>query len=202
MQERLDGACATIEWRDKFAQVQVTHLEASYSNHNPILVITHIRPRLTIKKKTPHRFEGHSPRLCKHHTGGLGIKCTSWKPNGKVVWKNKKMQICPCRLEPTYLWTLKTTIARKTKKMLEELCLQNRVENLSSIKNLKTEITNIIHQDELFWRQRSRLLCLLAGDKNTKYFTTEIANVDEKIISLECLILKRSGALQMSKLPK
>ena len=57
VQERLDRACAIIEWRDKFAQVQVTHLEASYSDHNPILVTTHIRPQLTLKKKTPHKFE-------------------------------------------------------------------------------------------------------------------------------------------------
>ena len=57
VQEQLDRACATIEWRDKFAQVQVTHLEASYSDHNPILVTTHIRPHPTLKKKIPHRFE-------------------------------------------------------------------------------------------------------------------------------------------------
>ena len=57
VQERLDRACAIIEWRDKFAQVQVTHLEASYSDHNPILVTTHIWPQLTLKKKTPHKFE-------------------------------------------------------------------------------------------------------------------------------------------------
>ena len=57
VQERLDRACATIEWRDKFAQVQVTHLEASYSDHSPILVTTHIWPHTTLRKKIPHRFE-------------------------------------------------------------------------------------------------------------------------------------------------
>ena len=57
VQERLDRACATIEWRDKFAQVQVTHLEASYSDHNPILVTTHIRPHPTLRKKIPHKVE-------------------------------------------------------------------------------------------------------------------------------------------------
>jgi len=118
----------------------------------------------------------------------------------RLFEKNKKMQICPCRLESTYLWTLKTTIARKTKEMVEELCLQNRAENLSSIKDLKAKITNIIHQDVLFWLQRSRSIWLPTGDNNT--FTTEATNVDRKIISPECLILKRGGALQMRKLPK
>ena len=59
---------------------------------------------------------------------------------------------------------------QEKQKMLEELCLHNRAENLSSIKSLKAEITNIIHQDELFWRQRSRSIWLPTGDKNTKYF--------------------------------
>lgn len=59
---------------------------------------------------------------------------------------------------------------QEKQKLLEELCLQNRAQNLRSIKILKAEITSIIHQDELFWRQRSQSIWLPAGDKNTKYF--------------------------------
>ena len=59
---------------------------------------------------------------------------------------------------------------QEKQKILEELCLQNRAENVRTIKSLKAEITNIIHQDDLFWRQRSRSIWLPAGDKNTKYF--------------------------------
>ena len=59
---------------------------------------------------------------------------------------------------------------QEKQKILEELCLQNKAENVRTIKSLKAEITNIIHQDELFWRQRSRSIWLPTGDKNTKYF--------------------------------
>ena len=37
--------------------------------------------------------------------------------------------------------------------LLEELCLQNNADCISSIKELKADISNLIHQDELFWRQ-------------------------------------------------
>ena len=54
--------------------------------------------------------------------------------------------------------------------LLEELCLQNNADCISSIKELKADISNLIHQDELFWRQRSWSIWLPIGDKNTKYF--------------------------------
>ena len=91
---------------------------------------------------------------------------------------------------------------QEKQKMLEELCLQNRAENLSSIKSLKAEITNIIHQDELFWRQRFDQFGYLLETRTQNIFITVLANVEEITISLECLILMRGVALLMSKLPK
>lgn len=39
VQERLNRACAIIEWRKLFPQAIVRHLQASYSDHDPILLI-------------------------------------------------------------------------------------------------------------------------------------------------------------------
>ena len=57
LRERLDRACATVEWRDMFPQVQVRHIHAPYSDHNPILIITHPHRLVNAKKKIPRRFE-------------------------------------------------------------------------------------------------------------------------------------------------
>ena len=65
-------------------------------------------------------------------------------------------------------------------KLLEELCLQNNADYISSIKELKADISNLIHQDELFWRQRSRSIWLPAGDKNTKYFHNRASQCQRK----------------------
>ena len=56
VQERLDKACATTLWRDKFPHSHVAHLQAAYSDHIPIL-ITIQSPRQAKKKKIPQRFE-------------------------------------------------------------------------------------------------------------------------------------------------
>ena len=88
-----------IDWRDKFAQVQVTHLDASYSNHNPILVTTYIWPLFTLKKKIPHRLEERWAT----HPDCENIIQVAWdsivlngSPMAKLFEKNKKMPICSC----------------------------------------------------------------------------------------------------------
>ena len=53
---------------------------------------------------------------------------------------------------------------------LEYLSLQNNANNTQRISTLKSEINTIQHHNELFWRQRSRSIWLLAGDKNAKFF--------------------------------
>ena len=40
VQQRLDQASATLEWREIFPQAQVCHLTASYSDNIPILLTT------------------------------------------------------------------------------------------------------------------------------------------------------------------
>ena len=62
------------------------------------------------------------------------------------------------------------TQLKEKEQRLEELCQLNNADHVNTIKELKGEISTLIHQEELAWRQRSRSIWLPAGDKNTKYF--------------------------------
>ncbi|XP_075663047.1 uncharacterized protein LOC142632551 [Castanea sativa] len=42
--------------------------------------------------------------------------------------------------------------------------------NVERIQEVKREINELLHHEEVFWRQRSRSIGLPAGDKNTKFF--------------------------------
>ena len=53
---------------------------------------------------------------------------------------------------------------------LEDLSLQNNANIAQRISTLKSEISTILHHDELFWRQWSWSIWLPAGDKNTNFF--------------------------------
>ena len=47
---------------------------------------------------------------------------------------------------------------------------QGYAPNLERIKILRREVNELIHHEEVFWRQQSRSLWLPAGDKNTSFF--------------------------------
>ncbi|XP_075669968.1 uncharacterized protein LOC142639710 [Castanea sativa] len=53
---------------------------------------------------------------------------------------------------------------------LEELAGRGYGDNLVEINKVRGEINELLHQEEIFWRQRSRAIWLPAGDKNTKFF--------------------------------
>ena len=57
VQERLDKACATLDWRERFPHAVVNHLQVSYSNHDPIFIIINGSAGNTKRKKIPKRFE-------------------------------------------------------------------------------------------------------------------------------------------------
>ena len=41
---------------------------------------------------------------------------------------------------------------------------------MDKINEVRREINDLLHHEKVFWRQQSRSIWLLAGDKNTKYF--------------------------------
>ena len=57
VQERLDRACAIVEWKELFPHSKVTHLHVAYLDHVPILLSTQGTSQSTRQKKIPKRFE-------------------------------------------------------------------------------------------------------------------------------------------------
>ncbi|XP_050280935.1 pentatricopeptide repeat-containing protein At1g08070, chloroplastic-like [Quercus robur] len=57
VQERLDRACATAEWKEIYPETRVFHLQTSYSDHIPIVITTQNQTQWTRKRKVPRRFE-------------------------------------------------------------------------------------------------------------------------------------------------
>lgn len=57
VQERLDRACASLEWHELFLHSRVTQLTISYLDHVPILVNTQVEINLTRHSKILKRFK-------------------------------------------------------------------------------------------------------------------------------------------------
>ena len=84
----------------------------------------------------------------------------------------EKIKSCRARLVAWGKSAFKNTKACLTEKQreLEELVKQGYAPNLECIKLLRREVNELIHHEEVFWRQWPRSLWLSAGDKNTRFF--------------------------------
>ncbi|XP_075674928.1 uncharacterized protein LOC142644136 [Castanea sativa] len=130
-----------MEWRDKFLRATVHHLAVPYSDHDLVL-----------------------------------LDMESWsqaQPRGSPVYRlfEKKKK---CRLD-LIAWSRQTFGNTRTKldakqRELAALVQEGYGQNVESINGVRKEIRELLHQEEVFWQQRSRSIWLLAGDKNTKFF--------------------------------
>ena len=84
----------------------------------------------------------------------------------------EKIKSCRARLVAWSKSAFGNTKVRLTEKQkeLEELVKQGYAPNFERIKILRREVNELIHHEEVFWRQQSRSLWLPAGDKNTSFF--------------------------------
>ena len=172
VEERLDRACANNAWSELFPRANVVHLNVAYSDHDPIqLNIDNSSPQI-VRRKRLQRFE----EKWVAHTECEDRIRTSWaqeilsgSPMFRLFEKIKR-----CRLD-LLSWSRVTFGDTRTKlnqkyRELDELTSGDFSSNLGRITEVKKSITELLHQEEVFWKQRSKAIWLPAGDKNTKFF--------------------------------
>ncbi|XP_023906329.1 uncharacterized protein LOC112018051 [Quercus suber] len=172
VEERLDRAIATMEWRELFPRTKVSHLLASYSDHDPIMM--DMAPP-TQPQKRRHKIQRFEEKWVAHANCERIIR-EAWNqihPQGSPMYcmfeKSKK-----CRMD-LITWsrvTFGNTRTRLDEKQgeLTSLMEAGYGQNIKRIQGVKKEINELLHHEEVFWRQRSRSIWLLVGDKNTKFF--------------------------------
>ena len=75
VEERLDRACALIEWSELHSRANVIHLTASYSNHDPILLDT--TPVSAPAPRQQHKLHKFGEKRVSHSEGEQKIR-DSW----------------------------------------------------------------------------------------------------------------------------
>ena len=111
---------------------------------------SHPECRQVIEEAWRQRVEGGSPMFCLFQR----IRNTRL---ALIKWENRAFGDTKVALQQRQ-W------------LLEELTSRNDLTLMVRIRETKTEINNLLHQEELAWRQRSRAIWLPTGDKNTKFF--------------------------------
>ncbi|XP_021715945.1 uncharacterized protein LOC110683843 [Chenopodium quinoa] len=164
-QSRLDRALATVGWNDFFPNAHVVHLDREWSDHSPIKLLLHNRENGRLGDK-PFRFE----QFWKSADGCERVVEAAW---GGSVDLEAKMNICARELKQ---WsdTKFGDVFRELRKKRKNLKKLNRgglsATQLEQRRRLLWDIEGLIAHEETYWRQRSRVLWLSEGDKNTKFF--------------------------------
>jgi exonuclease III len=173
VQERLDRALATSEWLTLFGFKEAIHIPTSKSDHLAIQVDFHKSAPQKPKRKSLFRFEekwSYKPE-CEQ------VIATAWQTaqlTGSPMFQvTEKIKLCRQALMKwcgTTFGSVKKQLDQKKSEMEHLMSSNLDGAHNQSIYRLKGEINELLLQDELHWRQRSRAVWLESGDKNTKFF--------------------------------
>ena len=163
IRSRLDRSLANCAWFDMSPAGRCDYLRFEGSDHRPI--VTYLDTS-TVKQKRLFRYD----RGIKEDPEARKVIEEAWK---KDTPQQVESKIKRCRIE-----LIKWSKSKKENSAKTILELQKKLEeNLSSdtpsieiIQELSLALAKAYKAEELFWRQRSRIMWLQGGDRNSAYF--------------------------------
>lgn len=165
-QTRLDRAFATDEWFTSFPEAHLYNLDREWSDHAPIkLTLWRQKGRMALGEK-PFRFEQFwvAEEECE------GVIENAWRGGYSL---DSKLAMCTDNLKA---WSEDKfcPIFRELKKKRRALRKLNKGglsrDEGEKRRSLVRDIEGLVRHEEAYWRQRSRVLWLKEGDRNSKFF--------------------------------
>ncbi|XP_019184596.1 PREDICTED: uncharacterized protein LOC109179546 [Ipomoea nil] len=165
LEERLDRALATPEWCEIYSSATVLNMLANSSDHSAL----YLDPKGIAIRRTSRVFWFESAWL-------LDVKCkdvveSSWRRTTNLSFLDR-IDVCGqslWRWGKEHFWLFGRRVQQLRDRM-EVLRGSSAVGDVAMFLRLDVELSILLTQEELYWRQRSKQLWLQEGDLNTKYF--------------------------------
>ncbi|XP_038970577.1 uncharacterized protein LOC120104120 [Phoenix dactylifera] len=171
--ERLDRACATAGWVQCFPEHHVRHLPRIASDHYPLLVST----EALIPICSPFRFEKFW--LCYPRSWEMVREAWSVPVRGDAMYRmSRRLELTRRRLRR---WNREEVgnIFRgieDTEEAITRLQTQEvqsgglSEEEMGELRSHLALHDSLLRQQEILWRQKSRVQWIVEGDRNTRFF--------------------------------
>ncbi|XP_062020952.1 uncharacterized protein LOC133737412 [Rosa rugosa] len=176
--ERLDQSFQTLQWRSLFPFSRVITLNPSESDHCPILIEVHAEKVQSTRVNRPFRFEEiwHGNQTC----ADIIQKEWALPTTGNVLRQiGFKFQAIGKKLMQWH----KTDFDRQKAEMriiqekLNDIMRQPfSPEQYEEQRTLHAKYSQLLSQQEKYWRQRSRAVWLKDGDRNSAFFHRRACN--------------------------
>lgn len=193
---RLDRAVASPVWRAMFDQANIMHLTTACSDHVPLLLKKGGNMQQRRRSKI-NCFEAVWERVKSFNS----IEHESWDDGGLAKNLGDVRTKLAYTMENLKRWSrdkignIKKSIER-CRRELEEMRMRGREDSEPDVHRLKIFLQELLHREEIWWKQRSRITWLKEGDRNTRYFHLKASWRARKNLIKK---LRRSDGMMCSK---
>ena len=169
MREQLDRGLCNIDWQSLFPNARIRHLIAHNSNHNPIVLDTHLD---LSKGPKPFRFKGmwvrdESSKEVVRHAWDIQVDGSHHYRFAKKFHRVQKDLIVWNKYS---FGLIRSKIRDLEEKLKVVQVLDPTQENLSLEAAIQIELNEWLERDEVKWCKKSKELWLKEGDRNSKFF--------------------------------
>lgn len=122
---------------------------------------------------------------------GFEIVATSWVSTYQSALDSTINNIKKCSTNLS-IWnqsmfgTMVRDIKETHQKIIRLHDIQDQLRDTGELRAMEHKLNELLYKEEIFWKQRYRILWLKAGDQNTKFFHQR-ANKRNKINTIKCM---------------
>ncbi|KAL5569408.1 hypothetical protein UlMin_025983 [Ulmus minor] len=180
VQDRLDRFVGSLEWSSLFSNAQVTNLGFSHLDHRAVKVTlgsSWVWVRRNSSKGGKRRFHRfHFEELWTRDEECREVISSAWGASGSLTWNPDIVDMLGMCAEKLDEWGFRKygRIKREIDVLQQEIERKKSDSSFSScvaeIEKLESELEGLLCQDEIYWKQRSRMEWMAHGDRNSRVF--------------------------------